>query len=349
MKRYLIVSLFALFVVMGVANHVAAQSYETGDPYLMEKITNRLSEELYDIPVSIRRAAVYKINYSANSFTTEEVEYIRGEIEAAFRQHAGITILSPPELEPNDKMKIVGSDSSLKIVNVRGRSLADVTPEMLSTITGRYGVQGLIELTLQRSNPEGIIVSIRMVNPGSREIIWTKSFVSNEKVAKIEVDKGKTSVFNFGAGIMTGETDADDVIVDFSASYTFRQPINSDNSGYLGFTIGGHLLKPRAASEFEMNLLELGLTFYHGMGRRIEAINDERVAIYLNTSAYVVMGDVTGQMFNARPGLMFNFGENLGVLLYSNILLSGETVTLEDDTEATFNTIGYGIQGVVRF
>ena len=70
----------------------------------------------------------------------------------------GLLLLSPPELEPNDKLKIVGNDSTLQILNMQGRSLADVSPEMLEEIAYKYGVQGLVELSLQRRQPEGLVI-----------------------------------------------------------------------------------------------------------------------------------------------------------------------------------------------
>ena len=47
---------------------------------------------------------------------------------------------------------------------MQGRSLADVSPEMLEEISHKYGVQGFIELSLQRREPEGLVIGIRVMN-----------------------------------------------------------------------------------------------------------------------------------------------------------------------------------------
>lgn len=327
-----------------------------------------MEEQLNDVPANIRRIAVYKINYSSLRFTNEEIEYIRSEIEYAFRQYAGLTVLSPPELEPNDKMKIVGSDSTLQILNIRGRSLADVSPEMLLEITEKYGVQGLVELSVQRRSPEGLVIALRMMNPQSREIVWTKSFVSNKKPVVVEVEKGKTSLINLVVGsrvgnniftpdslaardssFVAGDSVLSEIVVNIGATYTYRQPLNSDNSAYLGFTGGFHALLPREVDEFDMTLIEFGITYYQAVGKKIEDINAYRVAFYLNGNIQFPLGKPEGQMFSANPGLLLNLTQNLGVAVYSQITLSGETITLDNTQQVTFDKLSYGIQGIIRF
>lgn len=117
MKR--IALLGFLILIVGRVENSQAQTHEEGVPYQMELITNQMVDQLNDIPANIRRVAVYKMNYNAMRFTMQEVEFIRGEIESSLRTYAGLTVLSPPELEPNDKMKIFGSDSTLQILNIQ--------------------------------------------------------------------------------------------------------------------------------------------------------------------------------------------------------------------------------------
>lgn len=349
-----------LGICLSIPSSSIAQDHKSGDPYLMEQITNQMSEELSDIPVNIRRVAVYKINYSALRFTPQQVEFIRAEVESAMRLYAGLTVLSPPELEPNDKMKIMGNDSTLQILNIRGRSLADVSPEFLTTITDKYGVQGLIELTVQRRYPEGLVISVRMMNPISREVIWTRSFVSNPFEVEEIVVESKSHLINFGAEsrgtesitlIDTTATDStlDKTIIDFQVSYTFRQPLNAENSSYIGLSAGFHILKSSEAQDFEINFLELGVSYYQAVTQMNEDLNESRVMLLLKASAQVPIGKPKGQIFSFNPGLIFNLSENIGLSVYGSIILSGETLTLENNNKVTFNKTGYGVQGVIRF
>ena len=367
MKRLFFPVAFFILAFLS-SSGLTAQDHQDGDPYQMDQIMLQMSEELNNIPVNIRRIAVYKINYSSFRFTNEEVEYIRAEVEHAFRQYAGLTILSPPELEPNDKMKIIGSDSTLQILNVRGRSLADVSPEFLNEITDKYGVQGLVELSLQRRTPEGLVIALRMMNPNSREVVWTKSFVSNKLIVDDVVDKGKTSVINFGFGSRTGEnifypdtlfradstfalgdSAVNNIVVDLHLSYTYRQPLNTENSAYIGFTGGIHMLRASGADEFNLTLIEFGTTYYQAISAIHEDLNLDRVMFYVNGNVQFPLGSQEGEIFSASPGLLLNLSENIGLSVYSNFILSGETLSLENNQKITFNKLSYGIQGVIRF
>ena len=173
------VFIISAVLLIGFSGTTFAQDHKSGVAYQMEQISDQMIDQINDVPANIRRVAVYKLNYNPMRFTVQEVEFIRGEIESAFREFAGLTVLSPPELEPNDKMKIFGNDSTLQILNIQGRSLADVSPELLTESASTYGVQGLLEVSMQKRNPDGLILSLRMISPRSREIVWTKSFISN--------------------------------------------------------------------------------------------------------------------------------------------------------------------------
>lgn len=352
-----------LLLALGSVGNIQAQTHEEGVPYQMELITNQMADQLNDIPANIRRVAVYKMNYNAMRFTVQEVEFIRGEIESSLSEYAGLTVLSPPELEPNDKMKIFGSDSTLQILNIQGRSLADVSPEFLSEISSKYGVNGLVEVGLQRRNPDGLILSIRMMNPNSREIVWTKSFIANPFEVVEEVDKGNTLVFSFGAGALQSEskfradtsfanqdTSLSIPVINYGANLTYRQPLNKENSAYIGFTGGINILRTTRDEDFNLMLLQFGVTYYQALStEKNEDINDYRMAVYLNTSVRFPISATKGEMFTAKPGIMFNMSKNFGLSFYTSLILSGEELTLENNDRITYNKVGYGVHAVVRF
>lgn len=358
------VALFGfLLLALGSVGNIQAQTHEEGVPYQMELITNQMADQLNDIPANIRRVAVYKMNYNAMRFTVQEVEFIRGEIESSLSEYAGLTVLSPPELEPNDKMKIFGSDSTLQILNIQGRSLADVSPEFLSEISSKYGVNGLIEVGLQRRNPDGLILSIRMMNPNSREIVWTKSFIANPFEIEEEVDKGNTLVFSFGAGALQSEskfradtsfanqdTAFSSPVLNYAANVTYRQPINGENSAFLGFTGGVNILRSSQDKDFNLTLIELGISYYQALSpEKNVTINDYKMMLFLKSSILFPVSSVKGEILSAQPGLMLNLSKNLGVSFYTSLILSGEELTLENNDRITYNKVGYGVHAVVRF
>jgi hypothetical protein len=398
MKRTLTFLLLYLLGGWGLSNNATAQlfTHDQGDPYMVEKIQEQLNPELSDFPVSVRRVAIYKINYSALRFTNEEIEYIRAEMEYSLRQFAGLTVLSPPELEPNDKLKIVGNDSTLQILNMQGRSLADVSPEMLEEIAYKYGVQGLVELSLQRREPEGLVIGIRVMNPQSREVVWSKSFISHPPVVLPTLNQGSQYLVTFGvtsrgsdswyrnqyantsgaqvdttgagagAGVgggadSTGTTStfahqADTLLrqalTDFSVTFSYRQPLDLNNSAYIGFTAGYHVLRStnRDVTIFNMSLFDVGLVYYQAISEKVPDIDEYRVVFYSRANVQFPLGNNRqGEVFMLEPGLQFHLSKNIGLSVFGNLMLAGDTIKLSNKDRLTYNKSGFGFHAVIRF
>ena len=397
MKKLFYIVILLLGVLID-SQHINAQmfTHQQGDPFMVEKIQEQLNPSLTDFPASVRRIAIYKINYSALRFTNEEVEYIRAEVEYSMRQYAGLTVISPPELEPNDKLKIVGNDSTLQILNMQGRSLADVSPEMLEEISYKYGVQGLIELSLQRREPEGLVIGIRVMNPQSREIVWSNSFISNPPVVLPTLNQGNQKLVTFGittrssdswyrnqyatttisndttstgagAGTGTGTgTGADSTanafshqadtllrqaLTDFSITFTYRQPLDLENSSYIGFSAAYHIIRSqnRDLTLFDISLFDIGLIYYQALSEKVPDIDEYRVVFYSKLSTQFPLGNQKGEMFMLEPGLQFNLSKNIGLSVFGNLMLAGETIKLANKDRLTYKQTGFGFHAVIRF
>ena len=392
MKKLFILLIVFILVALTNSYYVSAQifNHEQGDPYMIEKIQEQLNPNLADFPATVRRIAIYKINYSALRFTNEEVEYIRAEIEYSMRNYAGLTVLSPPELEPNDKLKIVGNDSTLQILNMQGRSLADISPEMLEEIAYKYGVQGLVELSLQRREPEGLVISIRVMNPQSREVVWSNSFISNPPIVLPTLNQGTQKLVTFGistkpsdswyrnkyatsttsndttgagagAGAGTDSTanafshQADTLLrqalTDFSVTFTYRQPLDLENSSYIGFSAGYHIVRSRDREQtlFDISLFELGLIYYQAISEKVPDIDEYRVVFYSKLNTQFPLGNKEGEMFVLEPGLQFNLSKNIGLSVFGNLMLAGETIKLANKDRLTYKQTGFGFHAVIRF
>ena len=389
MKKLFYIVILLLGVLID-SQHINAQmfTHQQGDPFMVEKIQEQLNPSLTDFPASVRRIAIYKINYSALRFTNEEVEYVRAEVEYSMRQYAGLTVISPPELEPNDKLKIVGNDSTLQILNMQGRSLADVSPEMLEEISYKYGVQGLIELSLQRREPEGLVIGIRVMNPQSREIVWSNSFISNPPVVLPTLNQGNQKLVTFGittrssdswyrnqyatttisndttstgAGAGADSTanafshQADTLLrqalTDFSITFTYRQPLDLENSSYIGFSAAYHIIRSqnRDLTLFDISLFDIGLIYYQALSEKVPDIDEYRVVFYSKLSTQFPLGNRKGEMFMLEPGLQFNLSKNIGLSVFGNLMLAGETIKLANKDRLTYKQTGFGFHAVIRF
>ncbi|MEO1022922.1 MAG: hypothetical protein AAFW89_10305 [Bacteroidota bacterium] len=356
-----------LLMVIIASTEVVAQEKKDANTYLLHKITPQIEAALGEIPIGIRRVSVYRLNYDPQFFTPEDANYIRAEVEATIQRGSAIRILTPPELEPNDELKIFGNDSTLQVSNLEGRSFADNSQILLQEVVERYDIQGLVELTIQKKYFEGIVLTMRMINPNNQELIFARSFVSNP----IRFTEKKDSsihhfVASFGLGNWNGESfleiqdsgmgpdtvsvNNDDTILDLNFSLSYRQSISDDNSSYLGALIGFHNLRSRNIDAFDVNFFELGLTWDQAISKRIAHINEYRVKLLAKGSVLFPLGDRSGELIMISPGLQLNLTRNLSLNLYTQSILSGERIREDDSFQViTFNRFGYGLQGMVRF
>lgn len=347
------------------AQVVFAQNSEINrraETYMMRQITEQLVPELSDLPVNIRRMAIYKINYNANTFSNESIAYIKGEIENTFRENSPVSVISPPELDPTDKLKIIGSDSTLQVMNIKGRSLADMSPELLDGVANKYSVSGLAELTIQKRQTEGLVVIIRIISPQSREIVWSQSIAAFPVREKEKVDIGKRVVIHFGATALqnasfTTATAPDSNIpvntttLNYNLALKYRQPLNEDNSGYLGIYTGANVLRSTESTEFETNFWEIGISFDQAITSKTEAINDYRLMLGADAAIWIAQGDKQGNLITFNPSLIFNLTENLGFEVNGLIFMTERSVqdTGFGANTYTFGQYGYGVKAYVQF
>jgi hypothetical protein len=343
-----------LFFVSLMGRNAFAQS----DAVLVEKAVAKLEDMTSDIPNDIRRVTVYRLNYNENYLSEETVGYIVSRIEQTFREYSALTIISPPELKPTNELKIFGRDSTIQISNTKGRSLAESNSELLLETAQKYSLHALIEVSVQKKAIEGFIINIRMIRPESQEVVWVKTLISNQVFPKEDIDKGKLIFLNVGVETVTGEsfkvdsttTDAEQQILNFNASITFRQPIDNSVSSYFGIRGGFNIYKGTQDSLYNATLLNLGVVFQYGLGEENESINANRLLLTLDADVRFALTKYEGSIFTISPGLQFNFTESISVGLYARNIISGDELRQKDvDQSITFNRLSYGLQCVFRF
>ncbi|MEX0721406.1 MAG: hypothetical protein WD059_12110 [Balneolaceae bacterium] len=335
-----------------------AQVNKWADSYQLERITAQMIAEISDIPVSVRRMAIYKLNYNSSSFDKQSIAYIKSEIESVFRDYSPVRVISPPELDPTDNLKIVGSDSTLQIMNIQGRSVADMSPELLENISSKYSVSGLVELTLQKKRPEGLIISVRIISPSSREIVWSKSFESYPVEEREKVDLGKRVTLNFGATSLTNESFTlagseemeESKTLNYNFTFGYRQPLNLDNSSYLGLFVGYNKMRSTDNPDFENAFLEVGLSFDQALSRKSPDIRGYRVMLGVDASIWLPRDEKKGDIVMISPSIMFNLTENLGFEVNGLAFMSDRSV--QDPVNSnifTYGQLGYGVRAYVQF
>ncbi len=325
----------------------------------IELIVQQMESQVDDFPVSVQRLAVYKINYDPSRFTSETVTYIKSRIEAALKELTTVDIISPAELTPTDKLRIVGSDSTLRIMNIKGRSMPDMSPELLESISAKYSVSGLAELTLERHGSQILFVSIRIMNPASRQIVWSKSFQSS-RVKDEEQDPGKRTVFQFGIGALKNDSftqaggtseQINTPSLLYSINYIYRQPLSSDNSNYFGFSTGLNFTRSLDSPSFNTYFWQFGLNFDQAISQKVDDIDGYRFMLGVDAGLWIPLGKRQGELLMLQPSLMFNLTRNIGFEVYSTAFLSESYIRNRNAPRNiyTFSKFGYGAKAYVHF
>ena len=131
----------------------------------------------------------------------------------------------------------------------------------------KYGIDAFLKGNIQYRNDVGYVISLELISPQTREVLWSKSLVSKDLEPKEEPNKGKLTLIQVGASLLptndylinNNSYSGEILFLDYAARIAFRQPINNKNSGYIGLQ-GGIIiimLFPRAKKPLTMNLIRL--------------------------------------------------------------------------------------------
>ena len=82
-------------------------------------------------------------------------------------------------------------------------------------------------------------------------------------------------------------------LTDFSVTFTYRQPLDLENSSYIGFSAGYHIVRSqdREQTLFDISLFELGLIYYQAISEKVPDIDEYRVVFYSKLNTQFPLGN----------------------------------------------------------
>ena len=127
--------------------------------------------------------------------------------------------------------------------------------------------------------------------------------------------------------------------------------LDLENSSYIGFSAGYHIVRSRDREQtlFDISLFELGLIYYQAISEKVPDIDEYRVVFYSKLNTQFPLGNKEGEMFVLEPGLQFNLSKNIGLSVFGNLMLAGETIKLANKDRLTYKQTGFGFHAVIRF
>ena len=127
-------------------------------------------------------------------------------------------------------------------------------------------------------------------------------------------------------------------LTDFSLTFSYRQPLDLENSSYIGFTAGYHIIRSRNRdiTLFDISLFDLGLVYYQALSEKNPDIDEYRVVFYSKLNMQFPLGNKDGEMFMLEPGVQFNLSKNIGLSVFGNLMLAGESIKLPNKDRITY-------------
>ena len=99
-----------------------------------------------------------------------------------------------------------------------------------------------------------------------------------------------------------------------------------------------------------MSLFDIGLVYYQAISEKVPDIDEYRVVFYSRANVQFPLGNNRqGEVFMLEPGLQFHLSKNIGLSVFGNLMLAGDTIKLSNKDRLTYNKSGFGFHAVIRF
>lgn len=356
-----------VLVVLVCGNLVYAQNAKQPSQYAeLQQVLEKLEKEVENIPYNINRVANQELTYDSTRITSQGFRLIEHEIERAFTEHGRIKVLSLQEFDEQKVLKITGTDSTLTLRNTNKSADEKENSLRLLELSQKYGVDAFMQGNIQYRNDVGYVISLELIGANNREVLWSKSLVSNDMEPEEEPTEAKLTLITMGASVLptadylisSNSYSGEILFLDYAARIAFRQPINSKNSGFIGIQGGYHFYnvvpKGEEQSDYEpytSSIFEIGTVFYKTIAEKAEKENIHWVDLFVGPN--LLISTNSKNLFSLTQGVNVNVSENLGITLDVQYLLSS-TPTLENSDDASIdktiqlNTIGYGVKVLLR-
>lgn len=348
MTRLIILSiLFISFVSSATAqNRKSTKAEETSNlTQLSDLIIPQIKKTLLEIPVDIKRVAVFQFNQDG-TISGEESNLIRFQIENLLIHHFRLDILKIEELEPNNGLKIIGNDSTFIISNATGKPIGSLSNQILDKITNRYDIDGLIELTLSKTKEYGVTVAIRIIRPENMQVIYSKTFYSYDNT-KPRVTKNNF-IFSFATSSLK-YNEINDVTIqqedmtsaNFQVEMKYLQSNNKQHTSYFGLGIGYGKMTELFSSQYDLKYYELSCIGAIGLTPVNDYIGNQRILL---SSSFNIKGHnaYQGILFSIRPQLDFQLSKTFGLSLCIDQLL-GNNKLIKNGDIIYLNNTSYGL------
>jgi hypothetical protein len=163
--------------------------------HLIYAVLDDIPDNLYDLPAGVQRVVLYDVESNLPKVYMRS-EDLRVEITQKLTK-MGLKVVFLPEFETKINLKIKTTDSTIVIDNRRPLSRVKNNPDKFNQICAENNIQGLFNTYLYYDSVNGPKLTMSILHPGSKNLLWMKKIDLSEDVI---INRSEFAV-NFGIGI----------------------------------------------------------------------------------------------------------------------------------------------------
>lgn len=330
--RYLI---FTFILILGIsAQHVGAQSHgvRKGDriEVQLNYLLGKVPYNMQDVPLNTRRIALFDIRSEIPKVYLSMPD-LRNQLTQQL-MNSGLQVLMVPEFDDRVTLKIRSSDSIFKVDNRSALTRLKSDPKKLIEVCQDYNIQGLFNCNVYYDSLNGPKISMTIVHPANRNILWVKQIDLSSDVI---VDPHK---FTMGVGMGIQKLNEikgapNDTIlgsnlsvIPLSLTMTYTQVVNANRNSEFGVQLTLRSIDQTPTKYVDQDLGALGRIIVPSGGITYQASFLRKQTILPNYWMYFQLG-LNYFYFNQS---FLGVHQRLGVRLT-------ESLTFDIKLEQTFN------------
>ena len=226
--------------------------------YLLGKVPYNMQ----DVPLNTRRIALFDIRSEIPKVYLSMPD-LRNQLTQQL-MNSGLQVLMVPEFDDRVTLKIRSSDSIFKVDNRSALSRLKGDPKKLIDVCQAYNIQGLFNCNVYYDSLNGPKISMTIVHPANRNILWVKQIDLSSDVI---VDPSKFTV-GVGMGLqklneIRGNPNdtlwgSNLTVVPISLTMTYTQVVNVDRNSEFGLQATIRSIDQTPTKYTDQNLGALG-------------------------------------------------------------------------------------------
>lgn len=236
MKLYL----FVILSILGFSNVTAQNNKAIRTEQIIASVLNSIPDNLYDLPAGMQRIAILEVesNLPKGFLRSEDLK-----LEIMMKlMNAGLKIISIPEFETKINLKIKTTDSSIIIDNRKPLSRIKNNTAKFNQLCLDNNIQGLFNAYLYYDSVDGPKLTMSIVHPSSKSVIWLKKIDLSQDVIfdptefNVNLGIGVQSINEIQNGSNKRAITNNLTVIPYLLSFKYLQYITKSRSHQLGFT-----------------------------------------------------------------------------------------------------------------